>query len=166
MLSHYRINKMTGKTWLNKISRSIYLWLTLGHNRRMLSNNTNPYIILSHDIGNQDYFREPMLRIRLGSISVRLSLTFVSQLFVEPPCMSHDGRICNENLLCQRALVLWSDIWLEAVRSDVHVLVCRAMQRLCRVPPVIMLLKFHDIYKAPYRIVEKKNSTVSEKKIE
>lgn len=36
------------------------------------------------------------------------------------PSMSHDDRICNENLLCQRALVLWSDIWLETVRADEH----------------------------------------------
>lgn len=30
-----------------------------------------------------------------------------------PSRMSHDGRICNENLLCQRVVQLRSDIWLE-----------------------------------------------------
>lgn len=74
-----------------------------------------------------------------GSISVRLSLAFVSQLFVEPPCMSYEYRICNENLLCQRALALWSDIWLEMVRSDEHVYGISGLCSGCRVTVVITL---------------------------
>lgn len=43
-----------------------------------------------------------------GSISVRLSLTSITRLFVQPvpPCVQHDDRICNENLPYQRILQL------------------------------------------------------------